>query len=104
MDLLLRTGMGLPIDLFWDEPGFVRFAKRLSGFSRAVMVDFRGVGASGGDLRDSVVEAIGESDVTTVLDDAGCQHVVLFGTGLGGPTAIRYAAHHPERVQALVLV
>jgi pimeloyl-ACP methyl ester carboxylesterase len=103
-DLLFRSGMGFPIDLFWDEPGFVRFAKRLGGFTRVVMVDFRGVGASGGDLRDSVVEEIGESDVTSVLDAVGCQRVVLFGTGLGGPTAIRYAAHHPERVQALVLV
>jgi class 3 adenylate cyclase len=103
-DLLFRSGMGFPIDLFWDDPGFVRFAKRLGGFARVVMVDFRGVGASGGDLRDSVVEEIGESDVTSVLDAVGCQRVVLFGTGLGGPTAIRYAAHHPERVQALVLV
>jgi pimeloyl-ACP methyl ester carboxylesterase len=103
LDLLFRPGMGIPIDLFWDEPGFVRFAKRLGGFSRFVTVDFRGVGASGGDVRDSVVEAIGESDVTSVLDAVGCQRVVLFGTGLGGPTAIRYAARHPERVQALVL-
>jgi pimeloyl-ACP methyl ester carboxylesterase len=103
LDLLFRPGMGIPIDLFWDEPGFVRFAKRLGGFSRFVIVDFRGVGASGGDVRDSVVEAIGESDVTSVLDAVGCQRVVLFGTGLGGPTAIRYAARHPERVQALVL-
>jgi class 3 adenylate cyclase len=103
-DLLFRPGMGIPIDLFWDEPRFVRFARRLGGFSRVVMADFRGVGASGGDVRDSVVEAIGDPDVTSVLDAVGCQRVVLFGTGLGGPTAIRYAAHHPERVQALVLV
>src|SRR5262249_37319543 len=47
-DLLFRSGMGFPIDLFWDEPGFVRFAKRLGGFTRVVMVDFRGVGSSGG--------------------------------------------------------
>ena len=104
LDLLFRPGMGIPIDLFWDEPGFVRFAKRLGGFSRVVMADFRGVGASGGDVRDSVLEAIGDSDVTSVLDAVGCRRVVLLGTGLGGPTAIRYAAHHPERVQALVLV
>jgi class 3 adenylate cyclase len=95
--------MGIPIDLFWDEPRFVRFAKRLGGFSRVVMADLRGVGASGGDVRDSVVGAIGDSDVTSVLDAVGCQRVVLFGTGLGGPAAIRYATHHPERVQALVL-
>jgi class 3 adenylate cyclase len=42
--------------------------------------------------------------VTSVLDAVGCQRVVVFGTGLGGPAAIRYATHHPERVQALVLV
>jgi pimeloyl-ACP methyl ester carboxylesterase len=104
LDVLFRPGMGIPIDLFWDEPRFVRFAKRLGGFSRVVMADLRGVGASGGDVRDSVVGAIGDSDVTSVLDAVGCQRVVLFGTGLGGPATIRYATHHPERVQALVLV
>ena len=36
LDLLFRPGMGIPIDLFWDEPRFVRFAKRLGGFQLAL--------------------------------------------------------------------
>ena len=99
-----RTITTVPIDLFWDEPGFVRFAKRVGRFSRLVLCDARGVGASGGDLRDSSVEEIIDTDVTTVLDAVGRESVVLLGTDQGGVTAIRYAAAHPERVRALVLV
>jgi pimeloyl-ACP methyl ester carboxylesterase len=103
-DLLFPPGLTWPIDLFWDEPGFVRFAKRLGGFSRMLTVDFRAVGASGGEVRDLVVEEIADSDMTSVLDANGCERVVLVGTSMGGPTAIRYAATHPERVRALVLI
>jgi class 3 adenylate cyclase len=103
LDLLFPAAMGIPIDLFWDEPSFVRFAKRLGGFSRVLLVDYRGSGASGGDVRDWLVEEIAVSDVTSVLDAVGCERVVLFGAGVSGPTAIRYAAAHPERTKALIL-
>jgi class 3 adenylate cyclase len=43
-----------------------------------------------------------ERDISTVLDAAGCDRVVLVGSG--DEHAIRYAAAHPERVSALVLI
>src|SRR5579863_3928426 len=52
LDLLFMPSLAIPIDLLWDEPGFVRFAKRLGRFSRTIWCDARGFGASGGAVVD----------------------------------------------------
>jgi class 3 adenylate cyclase len=104
LDLSFSLGTAIPIDLVWEETSLVRFVKRLGGFSRVVIADFRGVGASGGNMRDGLVEEIGASDLTSVLNAIGCERVVLVGTGQGAPRAIRYAAARPERVKALILI
>jgi len=103
-DLIWLPALVTPIDLLWDEPGFVRFAKRLGGFTRTVFCEPRGIGASGGDPRDGFVEEIADGDVTAVLDAVGSQRVVLVGANHGGATAIRYAVAHRERVSAVILV
>jgi len=83
-DLLFLPMSAIPIDLLWDEPSFVRFAKRLGGFSRTICCDSRGTGASGGNLLD-VQDAVEDADVMAVPDAAGCERVVLVGSGHGGP-------------------
>ena len=103
LDLVFPPAMTVPIDLYWDQPGFVRFARRLGGFSRLVRCDGRGIGASGGNLADGVVDEIVDADLTAVLDAVGGDRVVLVGWNQGGATVIRYAAINPERVTALVL-
>ena len=50
VDVLFAASHGVPIDLLWEEPSFVRFAKRLGGFSRTIWYEPRGLGASGGDF------------------------------------------------------
>ena len=104
LDLVFPPTTTIPIDLLWDEPSFVRIARRLGGFGRLVSCDGRGMGASGGDLRDRYVEEIVDADLTAVLDAVGSERVVLVATNEGGATVIRYAATHPERVTALVLI
>lgn len=99
-DLVFSPDPGFLIDLYWDEPGFVRLARRLGRFSRAVWCEGRGSGASGGNVHDRVVEETVDGDLTAVLDDAGCERVVL----VGGSDIIRYAARYPQRVTALVLI
>jgi len=101
LDLVLPPVWGFPIDLYWDEPGFVRLARRLGRFSRTVWCEGRGIGATGGRVQDRVVDEIVDADLTAVLDAAGCERVVLFD---GDPNVIRFAAAHPERVTALVLI
>jgi class 3 adenylate cyclase/pimeloyl-ACP methyl ester carboxylesterase len=104
LDLVFPSIMTSPIDLLWDDASFVRVARRLGGFGRTVWCEMRGVGASGGDVFDALVDAIEDADLTAVLDAAGCERVVLVAAGYGGATAIRHAAAHPERVSALVLI
>jgi class 3 adenylate cyclase len=103
VDLVFLPGLSVPIDLLWDEPGFVRLARRMRGFSRTVWCETRGLGASGGEVFDSFVEETAEADLMAVLGAVGCEQVVLFGTNASGPPAIRLAATHPERVAALIL-
>ena len=43
-------------------------------------------------------------DLHAVLDAAGVERAVLLATGPSGPIAILFAASHPERTQALILM
>ncbi|HEX3795830.1 MAG TPA: adenylate/guanylate cyclase domain-containing protein [Acidimicrobiales bacterium] len=105
LELLFFQPPAIPLDLLWDDPGFVHFARRLRGFSQTVWLEARGGGSSGGLIPgfDSD-EAVHYGDITAVLDKAACERVVLVASGDGGPLAISYATLHPERVSALVLI
>jgi pimeloyl-ACP methyl ester carboxylesterase len=97
-------GLAIPIDLLWEDPGFVRFARRLGRFSRIVWRELRGIGASGGHVEDQDDGDVLCGDLTAVIGATGCERVVLVGFGFGGPNLIRYAARQPERIAALVLI
>jgi class 3 adenylate cyclase len=104
LDLVFIPGLSYPIDLLWEDPGFTHLVKRLRGFSRTMWYEGRGHGASGGDYLDRHVDAIASADLTTMLNDFGCDRVALVGASGDGSSAIAYAASHPERVTALVLL
>ena len=93
----------IPIDLLSDDPGFLRLRKRLETFSRTVLFDARGIGASEGDPRTSLVGDFSDTDLTAVLDAVGFERPALAGAdpGMG---QIHFAATHPERVSALILI
>jgi class 3 adenylate cyclase/pimeloyl-ACP methyl ester carboxylesterase len=101
LDLVFLYGPG-PIDLLAEDPGFVRVRRRLAGFSRTVWFDHRGMGASEGNLLDNIPGEISDADLAAVLDAVGFQRPALVAPS--GGRAIRFAATHPERVSALVLV
>jgi len=42
------------------------------------------------------------ADLECVIDAAGVDRIVLFAAATAGPTAIRYAHKHPERVDAII--
>jgi class 3 adenylate cyclase len=104
-DVLVTIPPFLPVDLMWDEPRFVRFLNGLSSFSRHIWHDQRGSGSS--DAIAPVEGRLIESDVDdmiVVLDEVGCERAVVLGGSGGGLAALQFAATHPERTSALVLI
>jgi class 3 adenylate cyclase len=101
LDLLVLHSSAIPMDLLWDDPVLVRIRDRLSRFSRNIWMEFRGWGSTDREASPQL-ESEGEQ-IAAVVDAVGCQRVAIFGTGVGGPRAIRYVAAHPEDVSALVL-
>ena len=104
IDVVVLSGSVIPIDLLWDQPSFLRVAERFERFARTLWCEVRGMGSSGGYYADCLRDEIADADITSLLDAAGCRRVMLVGQGDGGPTAIRYTAEHPDRVEALVLL
>jgi class 3 adenylate cyclase/pimeloyl-ACP methyl ester carboxylesterase len=95
----------MPLEPLEDDPGYRRTLTRLATFSRVITVEARGIGASEGDPRDVFVPgAVSDADLLAVLDAAGAERAVLVGFSPGGQFAIHFAATHPERVDALVLI
>jgi class 3 adenylate cyclase/pimeloyl-ACP methyl ester carboxylesterase len=78
---------------------------RLSSFATVVSYDQRGTGLSDpvslGDLPTLEGRA---DDLHAVVTAAALERVVLLAEALAGPVAALYAATHPERTRALVLV
>lgn len=103
-DLLWLSGLGEPIDARWDYPPCASFVRRLASFSRLIMFDRRGIGASDPVPLESVPSWEGwADDATAVLDAVGSTRTIILGAIQGGPTAIMFAATRPERTQALIL-
>ena len=102
LDVLVAHSAVFPIDLMWEEPNLVRFLDRLSSFSRHVWFDPRGRGAS--DPAPQVEERLAETiadDMLALVDHLGWEQVAVVGDM---PLPILFAASHPERTKALVLV
>jgi class 3 adenylate cyclase len=104
LDLVFLHGTPIPVDLLSEEPGFIRVRRQLASFSRTLWFDVRGLGASEGDPRDSVVGEIMDADLTALLDAAGIHQAAMVGSSIRGPAAIHFSVTHAERVTALVLV
>jgi class 3 adenylate cyclase/pimeloyl-ACP methyl ester carboxylesterase len=104
VDLLHFWGLGSHVDLLWDRPGHVRFFHRLAEFSRLILFDRRGTGAS--DRLDGSTVLSWESsveDIRAVLDAAGSSSAYIHANVDAGPAAIKFAAENPQRVRGLIL-
>jgi class 3 adenylate cyclase len=104
-DLVLTLGAFGHVDLQWEEPATALFLRRLASFSRLILFDRRGTGASD-PLPESLPppwEAYAE-EVAAVMDAAGSEQAALMATTAeAGPMALFFAATRPERTRALVL-
>ncbi len=105
VDLLLYTGLIIPIDCMDEEPSLARFQRRLATFGRLIRFDQRGVGLS--DRGSPSAAPTGEhwvQDALSVLAAAGSERSVVLAPFLAAGEGITLAARHPERVANLVVV
>jgi pimeloyl-ACP methyl ester carboxylesterase len=102
VNLVFVPGFVSHIDNYWTHPNVVRWLDRLGSFARVVMFDKRGTG-----LSDRVGELPGMDermdDVRAVMDAVEWDRAAVFGISEGGSLAALFAAHHPERCDALII-
>src|SRR5262245_4636656 len=81
------------------------FSERVSSFATVVSYDQRGSGLSDPvSLADLPTVEGWTDDLHAVITAAAPERVVLAADTLGGPVAALYAATHPERTRALILI
>jgi class 3 adenylate cyclase len=102
--LVMVPGFVSNVEIAWELPEKARFLRRLASFSRLLVFDKRGTGASERvplDQLPSLDERM--DDVRAVMDAAGCERASIFGISEGGPLSLVFAATYPDRVDRLVL-
>ena len=101
-DLVLVPGLVSHVGLIWEDPAYAEFCRGLAKFSRLIVFDKRGTGAS--DRRAGIARFDKRlDDMLAVMDAAGSRRAALFGFSEGGKTALTFAVAHPARVRALAL-
>jgi class 3 adenylate cyclase len=101
VDLVYIPGWVSHVEEIWQLPRYARFLDRLTSFSRLIVYDKRGTGAS-----DRLVSRLSldeqMDDLRAVLDATGTERAALFGAQDGASIGIVFAATHPERTRALI--
>ena len=101
-DVVVVGGPASHLDLQWEDPETARVRRRYGSFARAIFFDRRGTGLS--DPVDRLPSLdLQMDDLDAVLDAVGIERVALIGAVEAGLCAM-YAATHPDRVSALVLI
>lgn len=103
VDILYVPNWASHVEAEWDV--FPRFLRGLASYGRLIMFDQLGVGLSD-PLVDGELLGLEEwmDQVRVVLDAVESVRAVLVGHTAGGTLAALFAATHPDRVQALVLL
>jgi pimeloyl-ACP methyl ester carboxylesterase/DNA-binding winged helix-turn-helix (wHTH) protein/class 3 adenylate cyclase len=105
VDLVFVMGWVSHLEMFWEEPSFARFLRRLASFSRLILFDKRGTG-----LSDSVplsrLPTLEQrmDDVRAVMAAVGSRRAVLVGVSEGATMCSLFAATYPESTAGVVLI
>jgi pimeloyl-ACP methyl ester carboxylesterase len=101
-DVVFVVGPASHLDIQWEDPETARALQRYASFARMITFDRRGTGLSDPVDRPPTLDQQMD-DLDAVLGAVGVERVALIAVGDGGLCAM-YAATHPKRVSALVLV
>ncbi len=104
-DLLVVMDGFIPIDTMNNEPRLARSMHRLGSFARLIRFDRRGMGLSD-PVSPSAPPTLEQwvEDALAVLDAAGSTETVVLASAEASGVGLLFAATHPERVNALVIV
>ncbi|MDX6199069.1 MAG: hypothetical protein QOJ79_2220 [Actinomycetota bacterium] len=101
--MCIVTNWGSNIEAIWQLDDWADWAWRMARDFRVLIFDHRGTGAS-----DRVPKALSPDDqardIGAVLDAAGVENVVLLAVDTATVPALNFAALHPERTSAVVLL
>jgi len=104
-DLVMAPASFGHIDIAWEDPGIALFLQTLASFSRLILFDRRGTGASDPLPPDAAPPLESYADeLSAVLDEVGSEQAALLAELDAGPTAILFAGTRPQRTSALVLM
>ena len=104
-DLIYMTSLESHAEMIWDHPIPARYFERLASFSRVLYFDNRGSGASDGiPLGKPPTPENWTDDARVVMDAAAIDRAAVVAEVEGGFMGMTFAAIHPERTTALVLI
>jgi class 3 adenylate cyclase/pimeloyl-ACP methyl ester carboxylesterase len=100
--LVLMNGWISHLEVYWEQPRYVRFLRRFAEHLRVLTFDKRGTGMS--DRISHTPDLEGRmDDIRAVMDAAGVERAAIFGWGTGAPSlALFFAATYPQRTVAVI--
>ncbi len=105
VDLVLVHGWVSSFQPGWENPKLAAFYRRLASIGRLILFDKRGTGLSDRVSPEHLPDLETRmDDVRAVMDAAGSERAVVLGISEGGAMSTLFAASHPERTRALVLM
>jgi class 3 adenylate cyclase/alpha-beta hydrolase superfamily lysophospholipase len=102
IDLVWAPGTVSHVELYWEEPGLVRFIGHLASFSRLMVFDKRGTGMSDHATEAATLEERMD-DIRAVMDACDSERAVILGVSEGAPMCALFAATYPERTVGVIL-
>src|SRR4051795_1390616 len=103
VDIVFVNGVVSHMALFRSDAAANAMFRRLTSFSRLILFDKPGTGLSDAVAGPPSLEQRVE-DVRVVMDAVGLERAAIIGFSEGGTPAAMFAATHPQRCEALVLV
>ena len=105
VDLVLVHGWVCTFQPGWEYPKLAAFYRRLASMGRLILFDKRGTGLSDRVSPEHLPDLETRmDDVRAVLDAVDSERAVLLSLSEGGAMSTLFAATHPERTAALILM
>jgi pimeloyl-ACP methyl ester carboxylesterase len=105
VDLVYLGPLYSHLELNWQILPWARFMTTIASFARVIMFDRRGNGLSDPVPLDAppLLEARID-DVVAVMDAAGSERAIVYGSSESGALAMLFAATHPQRTLGLIVL